>query len=221
MAVSYTRGRVRLAIDVTRQDPILDAVTGDAPAIWRGTDLGIEIGLFVGDLGLIAIGQFASITAEVRDAATRTAIVYATKTIALAQLNQNLTTDQWSSGDDQHAVFAWTSEETRWPIDGALEREFWLVFSAVTTDASPRRITLGATSILLREDGTGEPANSPIPGDPLFLTAEQTAALIGDAVRSENAPGKTILLKSPNGQFGRLIGVDNSGTAFDTIVSLV
>ena len=27
MAVTYTRGRIRLAVDVTRQDPIQDAVT--------------------------------------------------------------------------------------------------------------------------------------------------------------------------------------------------
>lgn len=220
MALTYTRGRIRLAIDVTRQDPIQDDVTGNSPALWRGTDLGIEIALFVADRGLVDIAQYASITAEVRDAATRTSNVFATKTVPLAEFNQALTADQWQSGDSQHALFAWTSEETRWPIDGALEREFWLVISAITTDPSPRRITLGGTSILLREDGTGEPANTPLPGNPLFLTAEQTAALIGDAVRSENAPGKTILLKSPNGQFGRLIGVDNSGTAFDTIVAL-
>jgi hypothetical protein len=71
------------------------------------------------------------------------------------------------------------------------------------------------------EDGVGESSASPVPGDPLYLTAEQTQALIGQVIRPGNNPaGTTITLVSPNGQWGRIIGVDDQGAPTDDIISL-
>lgn len=221
MSITYTRERIRLAIDVRSEDAsIEDAITGNSPSMWRGTDLALEAGFFY-DGELIDVSVFASITCEVRDAATRTSLVLATKTLAGSEINAAMTSDQWQAGTHQHALFAWTSDETRWDLQGQLARSYWLVIHAITTDSPPRRVTLGATTLVVREDGAGEPANSPTPGDPTFLTAAQTQALIGLVVRpGTNPAGMTVMLRSPSGLWGRLIGVDDDGQAVDSIVAL-
>lgn len=216
---TFTRERIRLECDVVSQDYMLDQITGQSPSMWRGTDLALEVGFFYqGEL--IDIGPYASITAEVRDEATRSSTILATKTVPAADLFTALSAPDWESGTKQHAVFTWTSEETRWDLQSQLQRNFWLVIHAITNDSPPRRVTLGATLLTVQEDGAGEPGNSPLPGNPLFLTAAQTQALIGQVIRPTNAPGQTILLKSPNGQWGRLIGVNDQGAATDDIVTL-
>ena len=219
--ITYTRERIRLAIDVRSEDAsIEDALTGNSPAMWRGTDLALEFGLFY-DGELVDVAAFSSITAEVRDAATRTSIVLATRTLTGADLYGGMTQAEWQDGTRQHGVFTWTSDETRWDLQGELERSYWLVIHAITTDSPPRRVTLGATSLKVREDGAGEPANSPTPGDPTYLTAAQTQAMVGQVVRPGNNPaGMTIMLKSPNGIFGRLLGVGDDGQPTDSIVTL-
>jgi hypothetical protein len=153
--------------------------------------------------------------------ATRTSTVLATKTLTGVELNPGLTMDQWEAGTHQHGIWAWTAAETRWDLQGTLQRDYWLVISAITTDSPPRAITLGATLLTVVEDGAGEPTNSPVPGNPLYLTATETAALMGQVIRpGNNPPGLTILLKSPSGQWGRLIGVSDDGAATDTIIQL-
>ena len=219
--ITYTRERIRLAIDVRSEDAsIEDALTGNSPAMWRGTDLALEAGFFY-DGELIDIGAFASITCEIRDQATRTSLVLATKTLSGAELNAAMTVDQWQAGTHQHALFTWVSEDTRWDLQGGLSRAYWLVIHGITTDSPPRRVTLGATTLTVREDGAGEPANSPTPGDPTYLTAAQTQAMIGQVVRPANSPaGMTVMLKSPNGLYGRLLGVGDDGQPIDSIVAL-
>lgn len=218
--IRFTRETIRLEIDVLKQEDALDQVTGQSPSMWRGTDLALQIGVFAGAT-LVDVSAYSSITAEVRDAETRTSVVLATKTLGALEFNPALTSDGWTSGTDQHVTFTWTSEQTHWDLHGQKSRKFWLVVSAITTDSPPRKVTLGTTTITVVEDGAGEPANSPVPGDPTFLTAEQTAALIGQVVRPGNNPnGMTILLKSPNGQWGRIIGVRDDGSPQDDFVQL-
>lgn len=220
MAVDYSRERIRLTADAASQDGMLDAITGRTPSIWRGTDLAVEFAAVYGDAGLIDISRFASLTLEVRDATTRTATILATKTIASAEFNPGLTLDQWEGGVSQHGVFSFTKDETRFDLGSALEKDFWLVISGITNDTPTRAVTLGATTLRVVEDGAGETSSSPLPGDPLYLTAEQTRALIGQVIRPTNQPGTTILLVSPSNTWGRLLGVDDQGAPTDTIIRL-
>lgn len=221
MSVRYTRERIRLSIRVESQDDAIDAITGDTPSMWRGTDLAIEFCLnFNG--ALLDLTAFSSITAEVRDSGTRTSQILATKTLAFSDLSPTLTIDEWSAGTGQHGVFAWTADQARWDLLGERERSFWLIIHAITTDSPPRKVTLGGTTLRVVEDGAGEPANSPQPFDPLFLTAEQTIAAIGQVIRpGNNPPGSTITLVSPNGQKGVIIGIANDGTFYTSTVDLV
>lgn len=220
MSVRYTRERIRLNISVESQEDALDAITGDTPSMWRGTDLAIEFCLtFQG--ALLDLTAFSSITAEVRDTATRTSQVLATKTIPFSDLNPEMTIDEWTAATSQHGVFAWTADQARWDLLGEKERDFWLVIHAITTDSPPRKVTLGGTTLRVVEDGAGEPANSPQPFDPLYLTAEQTVAAIGQVIRpGNNPPGSTITLVSPNGQKGVIIGIQNDGTFFTNTIDL-
>ncbi len=220
MGIQYTRERIRAEVDVVSQEPFLDAITAETPSMWRGTDLAIELGFFYGTAGVIDITPFSSVTVEIRDAETRK-VVLATATLAAASMNPSLTGDQWEAGTHQHGVWTWPKEATRWDLQGQLQRDYWLVISAITSDLPPRAVTLGATTLTVVEDGAGEDANSPLPGDPLYLTAAETAAMIGQVIRpGNNPPGATIMLRSPNGQFGRIIGVDDQGAAFDSLVTL-
>lgn len=218
--IAYSRERIRLEVDVRQQTPATDRITAASPAMWRGTDLGIEAAFMFED-ALIDISAYSSITCEIRDSETRSSRVLATLTLGAAELNPDLTSAQWQAGTHQHAVFHWTHEDTRWDLQGGMQRTYWVVISAITTDTPPRRVTLGCTNLTVHEDGAGESENSPEPGDPLYLTATQTEALIGQVIRpGTNPAGTTILLVSPNGQWGRLLGVNDDGSAQDAIISL-
>lgn len=220
MSVTYRRERIRLEIDVRSQRPATDQITAETPGMWRGTDLAIEVGFFFAT-ALIDVGAYTSITCEIRDAETRSSRVLATQTLGTSDLNDDLTAAQWAAGTDQHCTFTWTHEETHWDLAGEMSRQYWVVISAITNDATPRRVTLGCSTLTVAEDGAGEADNSPAPGDPLYLTATQTAELVGQVIRPDNNPlGTTILLRSANGVWGRLLGVNDDGSPLDSIISL-
>lgn len=217
--ISFTRDRIRLAVDVHNRSMAFNVHTGDTPTMWRGTDIAMEVAFFAGE-ELVDVSAFSSVTVEIRDQATRQSLMVAAQTLAGDQLSSSLTAADWESGIDEHAVFSWTAEDTAWELNGALQASYWVVISAITTDSPPRYVTLGATTLTVHEDGTGAPENSPTPGDPLYLTAEETQALLGQVVRPGNNPaGMTITLTSPSGNFSRIIGVADDGSAIDTIVS--
>ena len=220
MSVSFTRERIRLVVDAVSMDGPLDHITGQTPSFWRGTDLALEVGIFYGD-ALVDVSGYSSVTAEVRDSETRTSVVLATRTLAGVDLNATLTADEWEAGGTQHALFAWTSDETNWDLHGQKQRTFWLVIHAITTDSPPRRVTLGAGEITVMEDGAGVASNSPSPGDPTFPTLQQVQGMIGQVIRpGTNPAGATITLVSPNGQWARILGVNDDGSALDAIAAL-
>lgn len=217
---TYSRERTRMAVDVTSHEPITDVRTGSTPTIWRGTDLAIELAFAAGADGLVDVSAYSTVTIEIRDAQSRKQLI-ATKSLATSDLHTALTQDAWEAGTDQHGTWTWTSDETRWDLQGEFEREFWLVISAITTDTPARKVTLGGTTLRVVEDGAGETTNSPTPGDPTYPTLTQVQNLIGQVIRPGNNPaGTTITLTSANGQWARIIGVNNDGSPQDTIVQL-
>lgn len=221
MATTYRRARLRCALDVSKVTSFKNLSSGADPEIWRGTDLSIEFALFWGAAELLAVSQFTSITCEVKSLAGKTGAALMSQTIGAVDLNTGLTSGEWNGGTAYHGLFAFTYADTNLDLAGQDSAQFWLVISAITDDVVPRNVTLGCATLTVREDGhqiAGE--TTPDPGDPQYLTADQTRGLLGAAIMPENPAGRTILLKSPAGVYGRLIGVDDSGAAVDSIITL-
>lgn len=82
----------------------------------------------------------------------------------------------------------------------------------VGTDGS-RQTTQAKCNIKaeVKESGT-----APVPTID-YLTAAECYAIF---LRYINEPGRTVMFKSPNGSWGRVLGVDNDGNAVDDIVAL-
>ncbi len=221
MATTFRRARLRCALDVSRVTSFKNLSSGADPEIWRGTDLSIEFALFWGNSELLAVSQFTSITCEVKALTGKTGAALMSQTLLAVDLNTGLTAGDWSGGTSYHGLFAFTYSDTNLDLGGQDSAQFWLVISAITDDPVPRNVTLGCATLTVREDGhLIEGETTPAPGDPQYLTAEQTRGLLGAAIMPENPAGRTILLKSPSGAYGRIIGVDDSGAAIDSIISL-
>lgn len=219
MATAYRRARLRCPLDVSRTATFKNITSGADPEIWRGTDLAIEFALYW-DRELMAVSQFTSVTCEVKPLASKTGAALMSKTIGAVDLNDALTATEWTAGNGYHGLFAFSYSETNLDLGGADSAQFWMVISAITDDGVPRNVTLGCATLTVKEDGHTIGGSTVPLGDPQYLTAEQTRALLGAAIMAENPAGRTVLLKSPGGTWGRLVGVDDSGAPIDTIVSL-
>jgi hypothetical protein len=156
-----TRQRLRLAVDTSRFDQVKDVTTAAAPVLWRGNDAAFEIALFRGTT-LLDISNFASMTLEVKENTLAGIVGFPlmSSTVLAAAFNNSLTTTVWDAETSQHALFAFTGDETNLSLDSALEKTFYLVLSGVTTDSPSRRVMFGSTLLKIREcgvEGTGEP----------------------------------------------------------------
>jgi hypothetical protein len=173
--MEVTNQRIRLAIDTARMEPINDVLTGNSPQFWNGVDLQFELALFRSS-ALVDIGNIDSIMVELKTSDSRTGLPLMSKVIASADMNPGLTLEDWLAGDpdDCHAKVQFTNAETNlYLIDDQVT--FWLVISALTDDAPAHKITLGATPLIVIEDGAGvEPPASVI--TPTYYTAAQSDA---------------------------------------------
>jgi hypothetical protein len=181
MSTSYTRQRIRIAFDVTKQTANIDKITGETPRIWRGNDIVFEIAAFYGNplsdaSTLIDVSNIASLTLEVKPFATRTGGSVMTKTITSADINTALTTAQWNADSAQHASIVFTNLETAPDLgSGTTEANYWLVVSVITNDSPGREITWGYTTLTIEEDGNGS-ATSPTPSPPVSYTKAEADA---------------------------------------------
>jgi hypothetical protein len=150
-------------------------LTGNSPQFWNGVDLQFEIALFRGAT-LADIANIDSITVDLKTTDLRTGLPLMSQTIASADLNAALTQDDWNAGDpvDCHALVKFTNGETNlYMVED--QQTFWLVISALTNDSPAHKITLGATPLIVIEDGAGvEPPASVV--QPMYYTAAQSDA---------------------------------------------
>lgn len=132
-----SRQRIRMACDPGKDQAPLDLITNLPPNVLRGADVQFELGLFWNDV-LQPVTGLSSLTLEVRQ--TRTGDPVIASTLTGATLDNSLTPETWANQTAQHAVFAFTKEQTA--LFNIPERgydEFWLVVRALSTDLPPRR----------------------------------------------------------------------------------
>ncbi len=86
----------------------------------------------------------------------------------------------------------------------------------INETASADRITLFQSGVTLKAVVDEMTASVPDPSEHYLTQTESQAAF----VKFINEPGATIVLKSPNGVWGREIGVNDDGSAMDNIITL-
>jgi hypothetical protein len=180
MSKAYTRQRIRLAIDVTSTADAIDSVTGAKPHLWRGTDCQFEVTAFFGpptteDTDVIDVTNISSLLFEVKESVTGTLIM--TKTMTSTDIVTTLTRDDYNGGGF-HVAIPFLNTETAPSLgSGVTSKDYYVVISVITNDSTPAAITWGRSTLTIEEDGTGSVTTPPL-GDPLYLTAAETAALI-------------------------------------------
>ena len=172
MPQQLTRKRIRLQVLADQDGPVKDYLTGATPTLWRGNDVQIELGLFFG-ADVVNVSNISSITLEAKASQTTSDAPVIAQTVDV--LDNTLTASTWTDRSKQHALIALTAAETNLDLDGAVEKSYWLTISAITTEGYA--ITLGYSSLLIREDNAGTAASPPT-NDPTYFTAEQTSMLV-------------------------------------------
>jgi len=168
--------KIRMAFEAGTQDAPHDISTSSTPVFWNGTNLDFQIGLFDGS-SLMDISYVDSITLEVKDANSKTALPYMSVTLASDQLDNTVTSDTWADGSQQHAVISFAASETVLPLT-ADSTTFWMVVSAMINkpgDAEPHQVVFGAGAITCNESGYDQSPPSSV-SQPTYLTAQQSDA---------------------------------------------
>jgi hypothetical protein len=187
------RRRIRIAADATKAPDyeVKDIFTAAKPAVWRGNDLQIEIGIHMAAALVTDISNFASLTVRILSDSTASAASLVSKTLSAGDLNGSLTAEQWSAGTHQHATVSFSGEETSPVLGSSLSKQFWMVVSGVTNDSPGRAITLCATTITIYEDGEGSEISTPEQAALIYNRQESDARYLprhedGSAVRYIN-----------------------------------
>lgn len=204
-----SRQVIRLLVEVTDRGELLDAVTGERPRLWRGTDVQFEIGFTKGGELIDDLSNFSAISLEVL-AATRTgAPLMAAST---ASFTTGFTLDQFNAGTHQHLTITFTNGETALSLNSKTTEQFWLGIHGVTTDSPTRRVTFGGGTLDVEEDGVPSGQSPPAPLVNYFTGTESDARFPLRAESGANWCFESGQLKliSPNGtKFP--IGVTDAG----------
>ncbi len=212
---TLTRKRIRLGIDADKGSLIKDQLTGATPELWRGNDVQFELGILWNAL-VADLSNLADITLTLRVDDALGALA-ATVTVEAADLNLALTDAQWAAKTHYHALIPLTGAETNLAFSETVkEKTYHLVVDARTTDTPARTITLGVTTLKLREDGAGT-AGVPPTNDPLYRTIPQEDAAFTKKI---GAPGEITRYVSPSGRWAIDIGVRDDGSRLDDITDL-
>ena len=163
----FCTSRIRPKVIVNKRTQFQDALTSQAPEIWRGNDIKIEAAFFEND-ALVDVSCFDSVNLVIKDPDDLGGANIYEETVAYADINRSLVLANFTAGTDQHATFEIATSNSRFDMQGANTRKLWLVFYALTTDTPAKEITLGATLLTVHEDGAGTLENSPVVGDSLI-----------------------------------------------------
>ena len=205
MSIAYNGDRIKVAVDVKSREAITDQGRGGNITFYRGTNVRLEVTGFYGDPAddssdVLNVVNLASLTVEVKDAATRAINILPAKTISAASINSALTKAAFVTGGetDCHAVVEYLASETAPDLSGALSADYHLVISAITSDAAPKSITWGIGTLTIIEDGHGT-GTTPAPVGEVALTLAMAAGLF---MRKRTAAGEVWQLMHSDGLGG-------------------
>ena len=180
MTVKHERKRIRLGMDTRTFEGQTCKLSGAAPAIWRGTDVQIEVALLEGGTLINDLSNIDTLYLNVV-ASNRSGAPLITKSVVAASLNDALTAEQWAANDEAnyHAQFELTKEDTQLDFSSATDqkRTFSLVVYAVTNDATPRYITYGIAQLIVHEDGAQNDLDVAGPQDRNFRISSDGSSL--------------------------------------------
>lgn len=181
------RNTIRLKLDPTSSDDLVDAFTGASPIALRGLPLDVQFALYWHDTIADALSNISSITLLVKDKDTPEALSYISETLAAASLAA-CTAEQWTSGIGQHGTIEVSGADLDLPA-----AIYWTSVNALLTNGDTVRLAKG--SLDLRVSGVAGADGA------AFLTAAQGDArymqlnLAGATFRA-SADGKHLYLWS-------------------------
>jgi hypothetical protein len=156
MTVALAQQRIRISLDPYAHAGLTCRLQDTAPRIWRGTDVLVEIGLYMDGVFVDATTDIDSITCDVLASSDRAGTVLLRKTILAAALG-TCSEAEWTGNTAAKYLgrFEWSKAETQFDMTAASEDvlTLWMVFYATMSDG--REITLGAGQLQVEEDGAG------------------------------------------------------------------
>lgn len=152
MSIDYPRKRIRLKMEVSSSAAAIDAATGSGPFFWLGDDVQFDV-TFQFNGAVIDVSKIQWLTMEVKLANKKRELPVMFKRISGAELNAALTDADVETGTGQHASLVFTNLETLLDLAGADNASFWFVVWALTNDAVPRKMVLGAGTMSVFDGG--------------------------------------------------------------------
>jgi len=217
------RKRIRLKVDLSQEQTLVDVRNNTSANLWRGNDCQYELGIFADADNIEDVSNLAAITVEAKlnTVAGLQGAPAMTKTITSADIKTDLNKAGWDDGAeaDAHALLAFTNTETNIAISEKSE-EYALIISCVTKDVPTREITLAKGILEFREDGHTTSGTPPV-NDPNFLTIGESNAVY--VLRSENEgeylfDGTQLKLWNPDRQVYVAIGIVGAAGAQSIVV---
>jgi hypothetical protein len=209
---------IRVELDVTQYampGSLVNLFTGRPPVLARSRAHRIEVVVIKNDELDPDVGNITSITCDVKayQQPESGALIQVTEGV----INSALDGAGRANRTDQHAVISFTEGQTGLNMSGADAngfKKFHMVFTAIRNG---KRVSLAWGEIEMLNDGGVYAGDTPTPGDPTFLTADETIAMMGGYIKAGlNDPGKTFTLQSINGHKWQQ-GVNPDGERIDSI----
>lgn len=179
--MQITRDRIRLQLANAQAEP-QDVLSSATPFFFVGNDVQFECALFT-DQGtfqnLANIGNLASVELDIKPSASRLQLPVMSQTLSSGSFNASMTLAQWQTGDPLQWQFLFTFANGLTSVfNGGNVGTFWFTIYAWTNDSTPQKVTLGAGSINLINDGSNVAAPAYVAA-PQYLTLAQANALFG------------------------------------------
>jgi len=184
--------------------------TGRTPILYRGAGVDFWFSFWESSSQLLNVSNVSDVALLVKEKNDTTWYVLGSTT----DIDPSLTESDWDAGSKAHAVLT---------ILGAD-----LTLAAGTYDATIRAHTtddpvdvdvFGISTIEIRDVGVTSTPASPPPGE-TAATLEDLQAMMSGYLKTPLKPGQTIAYVSPDGQWRRIVGIDDNGQPIDYIESV-
>ena len=131
--------------------PMLDLVTNAQAKIWRGTDVVIDLGLFVGAALIDTVAPIATLYLEIHQPRSSAPLVQ--KSVAASSIIATVLAADWTAGTAQNLSIPLAAADTQFDASGNVQDlgTFWIVVHVVGIDGT--HLTWGVANLTVEEDG--------------------------------------------------------------------